>query len=464
MAKTSRSASPAAAARNNIIPETSSAVASKPTEGCLEPRAALKSERFVVLALFVFIFATRFYRINHPAGIVFDELHFGKFVMWQMNRWFYFDIHPPLAKMTLSLFGLLWGYDQSKCDYEPPPGVSRMYAEDCEFWKLRAIVAAFSLGACLLMYPIARRLGASISGAALAASLEAFNVMHNVEGRLVLLNSQLLFWNNACLLGGLMWWSRAAAAREGRGAPMSFRERLAWAVGVGFLGGNAFSIKHTGLATPGLVGVEAALGLFFVTRPLDIIDLAAYVVSMFFTYALWFGFHFWCMIYSHGTLKQEEEFMTPNYQSMLIGSKTYDPSATWTDGFWRTFFTFNARMVAHSAATTQPHDWGSRPFQWILNQKGVSYWGSTLGNAEDKSSIYLFGNPLECWGILLSIAIFTGLWFLAQRTAWYPRGAKPLVDELQFYFRSAAPSLTFLLCGWLLNLLPYAAINRTTFA
>jgi hypothetical protein len=37
----------------------------------------------------------------------------------------------------------------------------------------------------------------------LAALLEAFNVMHNVEGRLVLLNSQLIFWLNATLLAAL---------------------------------------------------------------------------------------------------------------------------------------------------------------------------------------------------------------------------------------------------------------------
>jgi dolichyl-phosphate-mannose--protein O-mannosyl transferase len=428
---------------------------------CLIPRTAPSFERWIPLALLILAICTRFYRIDHPRGIVFDELHFGKFTMWQMNRWFYFDIHPPFAKLTLSFLAYLWGYDQSKCDYEPPAGVSRMYTPDCEFWKLRAIVAAFSVGACVLQYPIARRLGATPAGAALASALEAFNVMHNVEGRLVLLNSQLLFWNNACLLAGLLWFARIA---ERVTKPMALKERVAWAVAVGFLGGNALSIKHTGLATPGLIGLEAALGLFFLTQPLDIIDLLVYVASLFFTYALWFGFHFWSMTHSHGTLKQEEEFMTPQFQAMLIGSKTYDPSVKWTEGFWKTFFTFNARMVAHSAATTQPHDWGSRPFQWILNQKGVSYWGSTLGGAEDKASIYLFGNPLECWGILATMGIFISMALLAQRTAWYKLGAKPLVDEFQHYYKAGAPALCFLLSGWLINLLPYAAINRTTFA
>ena len=78
--------------------------------------------------------------------------------------------------------------------------------------------------------------------------------------------------------------------------------------------------------------------------------------------------------------------------------------------------------------------------------------------------MYLFGNPVECWGILVAMALFVALYFIAQRTAWYARGANALVDTVQAYFKGAAPALAFLLGGWLLNLLPYAAINRTTFA
>jgi hypothetical protein len=51
--------------------------------------APARFEGYVFPALVALIAATRFYRIAEPAGIVFDELHFGKFVMWQMNRWFY---------------------------------------------------------------------------------------------------------------------------------------------------------------------------------------------------------------------------------------------------------------------------------------------------------------------------------------------------------------------------------------
>ena len=41
--------------------------------------------------------SARFYRLDHPAGITFDELHFGKFVLWGMNQWFYLCVEESLA-------------------------------------------------------------------------------------------------------------------------------------------------------------------------------------------------------------------------------------------------------------------------------------------------------------------------------------------------------------------------------
>jgi hypothetical protein len=99
----------------------------------------------VILAVSV---AVRFYRLSQPAGVVFDEYHFGKFVNrcaalpCRRAAWcsrvrsqgrlvrlvptphprgvpacvlvrsyhqgdYFFDIHPPLGKLTLAFFGWL---------------------------------------------------------------------------------------------------------------------------------------------------------------------------------------------------------------------------------------------------------------------------------------------------------------------------------------------------------------------
>ena len=60
---------------------------------------------YIVLA--VVSLAVRLYRIGTPDGVVFDEYHFGKFVNNYFDGQYFFDIHPPLGKLTLAFFGLL---------------------------------------------------------------------------------------------------------------------------------------------------------------------------------------------------------------------------------------------------------------------------------------------------------------------------------------------------------------------
>ncbi|GBM93853.1 Protein O-mannosyl-transferase 2 [Araneus ventricosus] len=42
--------------------------------------------------------ATRLYKIEEPDHVCWDETHFGKMASWYINRTFFFDVHPPLAK------------------------------------------------------------------------------------------------------------------------------------------------------------------------------------------------------------------------------------------------------------------------------------------------------------------------------------------------------------------------------
>lgn len=57
--------------------------------------------------------ATRFYKVEEPDHICWDETHFGKMGSWYINRTFFFDVHPPLGKMLIALSGYLTGYDGS---------------------------------------------------------------------------------------------------------------------------------------------------------------------------------------------------------------------------------------------------------------------------------------------------------------------------------------------------------------
>lgn len=412
---------------------------------------------FVAVILIVSIF-TRFYRIAAANEILFDEVHFGKFTSWSLDHWMYFDIHPPLAKLTFAAISYLMGYDHTRCDYEPAHPKPRTYAPDCEYWKLRYISAGFSVANCVLVYYCTRMFGASRWGGLLAAFFCIFDFLNLIEARAVLINTQLLFWLTLSLYVAQQWWIRLNNSFIS-GTPMSLLKRIFWATVVGFCSGSAFCVKFTGLGTPGLIGVESATGYFFLKRPAKVFDILVFITAMFLTFAGWYAVHFKNMIYSHALFRQEEEFMTPQFQSLLIGSRTYDPNAEWTEGFWWTFFKFNKRMIDHSNAIPSEHYWNSGPLDWILNRRGIMYHGSFKSNGP---LIYYIGNPAVVYGVLIVALLGCFKYFFFQRLKTRLHLSTYVISEYKSWSKILSP-VGFCLLGFAVNMLPYAAIKRATF-
>ncbi|EDV39360.1 uncharacterized protein Dana_GF24536 [Drosophila ananassae] len=61
--------------------------------------------------LFLLAFGTRFYKLATPRNIVFDELHYAKYISHYMRNIFFFDQHPPLGKQLIAGLVSLAGYD-----------------------------------------------------------------------------------------------------------------------------------------------------------------------------------------------------------------------------------------------------------------------------------------------------------------------------------------------------------------
>jgi len=55
-------------------------------------------------------FATRYYRLEHPRAVVFDELHYIKFITLYLKRIFFFDPQPPLGKQLMTLVAYFVGF------------------------------------------------------------------------------------------------------------------------------------------------------------------------------------------------------------------------------------------------------------------------------------------------------------------------------------------------------------------
>jgi dolichyl-phosphate-mannose--protein O-mannosyl transferase len=151
---------------------------------------------------------------------------------------------------------------------------------------------------------------------------------------------------------------------------------------------------------------------------------------------------------------QSEEFMTPAFQSTLVGAPTYDPAAS-HEGFWWTLFSHNKRMIVHNAAILAPHPWQSKWHEWLVDSRGVSYYGKDYpGN--HSSHVYLLGNPVLHWGVLAAQAVFVVLCALYLRYRSHP-------DMSLSRFNAFFGQASFCFVVYWLNLLPYIGIARSTF-
>jgi len=102
----------------------------------------VKTSTDVVLALIILALAVavRFIRLDKPKSVVFDEVHFGKFTNWYLQRKFFFDIHPPLAKLTFAGIGKLFEYRPLDGEFKH---IGQRYHPDNKYYVLRAVSAAF---------------------------------------------------------------------------------------------------------------------------------------------------------------------------------------------------------------------------------------------------------------------------------------------------------------------------------
>ncbi|XP_070164054.1 protein O-mannosyltransferase rt isoform X1 [Polyergus mexicanus] len=104
--------------------------------GCARIKISLEIDLIATILLITGIL-TRLYRLEEPRNIVFDELHYGKYVGLYMKRTFFFDSHPPLGKQLVSAAAYLAGFDgQFKFDRIGSP-----YGDTVPLYALRLVPA-----------------------------------------------------------------------------------------------------------------------------------------------------------------------------------------------------------------------------------------------------------------------------------------------------------------------------------
>lgn len=217
---------------------------------------SLPTSDYKALAFMTIVAAiVRLFRIYQPSSVVFDEVHFGGFASKYIKGRFFMDVHPPLAKLLITLAGWLAGFD-GNFDFKD---IGADYLEPgVPYVAMRMLPAVLGVLTVPLMFLILKSTGCRTITAILAAGLVTFENGLVTQSRLILLDSPLVFFTALTTLsftsftnqqelgpsaafGGLWWF---------------------WLVMTGLSLGATLSVKWVGLFTTAWVGSLTMLQLW----------------------------------------------------------------------------------------------------------------------------------------------------------------------------------------------------------
>ncbi|KAK4154043.1 Dolichyl-phosphate-mannose--protein mannosyltransferase [Chaetomidium leptoderma] len=282
-------------------------------------KSSASSERdhkavFTVITILAFV--TRFWGISHPNEVVFDEVHFGKFASYYLEKTYFFDVHPPFGKLLFALMGWLVGFD-GHFHFE---NIGDSYIVNkvpyVAFRSLPAILGALTVS---VVYLIMWESGYSLPACIVAAGLILLDNAHIGQTRLILLDATLVFAMACSLLFYIKFYKL-------RHEPFS-RKWWKWLILTGFALSCDISTKYVGLFAFITIGSAVAIDLWDlldIRRPGGALSLPDFgkhfaarafglILMPFLFYLFWFQVHFSILTRSG----PGDDFMTPEFQETL---------------------------------------------------------------------------------------------------------------------------------------------------
>ncbi|KAF7965771.1 hypothetical protein HWV62_41964 [Athelia sp. TMB] len=197
-----------------------------------------------LLVLVVVIAAgVRLFRISKPNSVVFDEVHFGKFASKYIKTQYFVDVHPPLAKLLITLAGFVFGYD-GNFDFKD---IGKVY-ERVPYVAMRMVPAIMGVATVPLSYLTLRALDCRATTALLASLFVTFENGMVTQSRLILLDSPLIFFT---ALATFTW---CGFCNEDKHEPFTEMWWI-WLILSGLSLGAVVSCKWVGLFTIATIGV-----------------------------------------------------------------------------------------------------------------------------------------------------------------------------------------------------------------
>ncbi|KAL1958003.1 hypothetical protein VTO42DRAFT_5215 [Malbranchea cinnamomea] len=272
--------------------------------------------KLAMVVLTVLAFATRFWKINYPNQVVFDEVHFGKFASYYLRRTYFFDVHPPFGKLLFAFMGWLVGYD----GHFLFDNIGDSYIDNnVPYVALRAMPATLGALTVPVVFLIMWESGYSLPACVVSAGLVLFDNAHIGEDRLILLDATLVLSMAVSILCYIKFY-------KFRHQPFG-RKWWKWLLLTGISLSCVISTKYVGLFTFITVGCAVLIDLWElldINRRNGALTLYqwgchfaarafALILVPFFFYLFWFQVHFSILSKSG----PGDDFMSPAFQETL---------------------------------------------------------------------------------------------------------------------------------------------------
>ncbi|KAK9494778.1 Dolichyl-phosphate-mannose-protein mannosyltransferase-domain-containing protein [Lipomyces doorenjongii] len=282
----------------------------------LTPAESRRQEINYNVALFLITLLsilTRFYLLNHPDQVVFDEVHFGKFASYYLQRTYFFDVHPPFGKLLFALVGWLVGYDGAFLFENIGDGYTQNKVPYLAYRALPALLGSLTVP---IVFLTMKHSGYSLAACLVSAALVLFDNGHITQTRFILLDATLIF-SMSCALYSYVKFVRY------RNSPFS-RKWWKWLLLTGLSLACTISTKYVGVFTFFTIGLAVIIDLWNlldVDNGLSLKKFAehffarafALIAMPFMIFLFFFQVHFWVLNKSG----PGDDFMSPEFQETL---------------------------------------------------------------------------------------------------------------------------------------------------
>ncbi|KIM42741.1 glycosyltransferase family 39 protein [Hebeloma cylindrosporum] len=212
----------------------------------------ITSGEWKLLFLIVLVAAgVRLFRLSKPNSVVFDEVHFGKFASRYIKTQYFVDVHPPLAKLLITLMGFLFGYD-GQFDFKD---IGKIY-DRVPYVAMRMLPATLGVATVPLSYLTLRALDCRATTALLASLFITFENGMVTQSRHILLDSPLIFFT---ALTVFLWCGFCSEDKHEPFTPSWWT----WLTLSGLSLGAVVSCKWVGLFTIATIGVSTLCQLWY---------------------------------------------------------------------------------------------------------------------------------------------------------------------------------------------------------